>query len=66
MTNEVQKTQDPSPTRYWKLILLSALALIVTGIVVLVIGKIAVGVIITILGAVFGLGAQVSRNNQVK
>ena len=66
MATKVQKTQEPSDAQYWKMILLSALALVVVGIIVLVLGKVAVGVVIALLGAVFGLGAQNNKNNQVK
>lgn len=66
MANRVQKNQDPSVAQYWKMILLSALALVAVGIVVLILGKVFVGGIIAVLGAVFGLGAQVSKNNQAK
>ncbi len=66
MANKVQKTQEPSDAQYWKMILLSALALVVVGIIVLILGKVFVGGIIALLGAVFGLGAQVSKSNQVK
>ncbi len=64
MAKEVQKTQDPTPTQYWKLILLSALVLVIVGIVVLLLGKVVVGGIIALLGAVFGLSARVTKQNQ--
>lgn len=66
MTTKVQKTQEPSDVQYWKMVLLSALALVAVGIIVLVLGKVAVGGIIALLGAVFGLSAQASKSNQVR
>lgn len=56
----VKIVRDPSPSDLKKQILYSALVIIAVGIVVLVVASAFTGGIIALLGAIFGLGSQVS------
>lgn len=60
MANKIDKVEDPNSAKFWRLFLISAIVLVVVGIIVLVIGRVVAGGIITLLGAVFGLGAKVA------
>lgn len=66
MSDKVDKVEDPSPSKFWRLALIVAVVLVIVAIIVLIVGKLVVGGIIALLGAVFGLGLQVAKNNQVK
>jgi len=61
-----QKAVDPSPSQFWKQAVQVALVLTAIGVVVALLGKLIVGGIIVLLGAVFGLSSQVARNNKVE
>lgn len=66
MPKKIDSVDDPSPTQFWRLFFIVAAVLIIIGIVVLLIGKIIVGVIIALLGAAFGVGIQVSKNKNLQ
>lgn len=61
-----QKVEDPSPTQFWKQTVQVALVLVAIGVVVALLGKLIVGGIIVLLGAVCGLGSQVVKSNKVE
>lgn len=56
------KTEDPTPTNYRLLFLLSAIVIIIAGILIFIFASAVAGGIIALLGAVFGLGSQVIKN----
>ncbi|MBI3624531.1 hypothetical protein HY218_02770 [Candidatus Saccharibacteria bacterium] len=66
MANEVDQVEDPSPAKFWRLFIIVAIVLVIIGVIVLVLGKLVVGGIITVIGAIFGLGGQVAKNNKLK
>jgi hypothetical protein len=66
MPDKTDKVEDPSPSNFWIQALVAAIVLVIIGIVVLIIGRVLVGGIIALLGAVFGIGSQVSRNSRLK
>ena len=61
-TPNSQVTEDPSPNKFKRQAITVAIVLIVLGVIALIIGKVIVGGIIAVLGAVFGLGSQVVRD----
>lgn len=56
------KTVDPTPAKYAQQALFVAIVLIVIGIFVFLIASAIAGGVITLLGAVFGLGSQVAKD----
>lgn len=66
MPNKVDKVEDPSPSKFWRLALIVAVVLVIIGVIVLIVGKLVVGGIITVLGAVFGLGTQVAKTSSLE
>lgn len=60
------KTEDPNPTTFRLDIFISALIIIVIGILVFIFASVVVGVILTLLGTIFGLGSQVVKNLPVE
>lgn len=57
-----KKIEDPSPSSFRLGVVISAVVIIVLGILVLIFADVVVGFIIALLGAIFGLGSQVVRN----
>ncbi len=57
-----KKLEDPSPAAFRFDILISAIVIVVTGILVLIFASVVAGAIITLIGAIFGIGGQVVRN----
>lgn len=62
----VDKVEDPSPSQFWRLFLIVAVVLVLVGLVALIAGNLIVGGIITIMGAAFGVGGQVSKNKNLQ
>ena len=56
----VKIVRDPSPSDFKKQVLYSAIVIIFVGVVVIIAASTFTGGIIALLGAVFGLGSQVS------
>lgn len=59
----MSETPKVPKENYKKQLLMAAILLIVAGLVIAVLSKLIVGGIIFLLGAVFGVGAQVTGNN---
>lgn len=60
------KIEDPNPSSFNKGVIISAVVIIALGILVLIFADVIVGFIIALLGAIFGLGSQVARDNSLK
>ncbi len=58
--------EDPSPSEFAKQAIIVALVLIVLGVIVFFFASAVAGGIIALLGAVFGLSAQVAKDLPVK
>ena len=56
----------PEPPKLSQQILLSEIVIIVTGLLLAVFVKIALGVVIFLLGAVMGIGSQAAKNRSNK
>lgn len=56
------KNEDPNPGKFRIEFIISAIILVVLGILVFVFASVIAGAIITLLGAIFGLGSQVVKN----
>ncbi len=56
----------PEPPKLSQQILLSAIVIIVTGLLLAVFVKIALGVVIFLLGTVMGIGSQAAKNRSNK
>lgn len=65
MDKEQDTVTDPNPKQLTKQFIVVAVVLVIIGIIVLILGKLAVGGIITLLGAVFGLGTKVAGSNKL-
>jgi hypothetical protein len=65
MEKQPDTVTDPSPKKFTKQFIVVAVVLVVIGIIILILGKLAVGGIITLLGAVFGLGTKVVDSNKL-
>ena len=65
MDNSEDKIEDPSTANFIKLAIIVAAVLLFVGIVVLLLGKLVVGGIIALLGAVFGVGSRVAKVNKL-
>lgn len=57
--------KQPKLSEYTERILVVGIGLVIIGIVVLLLVKGVVGIIILILGAVFGLGSQVANSSKL-
>ncbi len=55
----------PEPQKLSKQLLLIAVVLIVVGVFIVVFAKVAVGIVVFLIGAVFGIGSQVSKDNPI-
>lgn len=55
--------EDPSPSKFRQQAVLVAVVLIILGIIVLIFASAIAGGVIAILGAIFGLGSQVVKEN---
>lgn len=64
--NKVNEFQDPSPSKFKRQAIVVAIVLIVLGVIVIFVASAATGGIIALIGAVFGLGAQVAKDTPVK
>lgn len=60
------KLEDPTPSSFRQQAILVAIVLIVLGIIVFIFASAIAGGVIAVLGAVFGLGSQVVKENQLK
>lgn len=60
------KLEDPTPSRFNQQAIVVAVVLIIIGIVVFIIFSTIAGGVIALLGAIFGLGSQVAKNNSLK
>ncbi|MES2970732.1 MAG: hypothetical protein V4702_00205 [Patescibacteria group bacterium] len=60
------KNEDPNRLRFPEFFLLSALVLVVIGIIVFLFFQVIAGIIIGLLGVIFGLGAKVANDNKLK
>lgn len=52
--------------QFWKLFFIVAAVLVLIGTIVLIFGRLIVGLIIGLLGAAFGVGGQVSKNKNLQ
>ncbi len=66
MADKVDKVEDPSPQKFWRLALIVAVILIIVGIIILILGKLVAGGIIALLGGIFGLGAKVASSSSLE
>ncbi len=66
MPNKPDKVEDPNPMQFWKLFFIVAAVLVLIGTIVLIFGRLIVGLIIGLLGAAFGVGGQVSKNKNLQ
>ena len=57
------KLEDTSPAKFRQQAILVAFVLIILGIIVLIFASAIAGAVIALLGAVFGLGSQVVKEN---
>jgi hypothetical protein len=65
--NKHMEPKNTTPNRLKpQFYLLSAVVLIVIGVIVFIIFQAIAGLIIALLGAVFGLGAKVAQDNRLK
>lgn len=64
--DSINELQDPSPSKFKKQAIVVAIVLVVLGVIVIFVASAAAGGIIALLGAVFGLGAQVAKDNPIK
>lgn len=60
------KLVDPSPSKFRQQAILVAIVLIILGIIVFFVASAVAGGVIALLGAVFGLGSQVAKDNPVE
>ena len=63
MTDKIELPPTPSLS---KQLFMSAIVLILVGIVVAIIAKVFVGLVIGLIGAVFGIGSQVTKKLPIK
>lgn len=66
MPEKVDKVEDPSSPKFWRVAIVVAIVLVIIGVIILILGKLVVGGIIALLGAIFGLSSQVTKNNSLK
>lgn len=65
MADKPKPEITPPPIHLEKQLIIAAIIIVVLGIVIILAGKLIIGGILALLGAVFGLGTQVSKNNKL-
>jgi len=63
--SETPKPEFKPPVHLNKQLIVAAIVIIVVGVIVIFAGKLIIGGILALLGAIFGLGTQVNRNNKL-
>ncbi|HSX24179.1 MAG TPA: hypothetical protein VLE74_03705 [Candidatus Saccharimonadales bacterium] len=60
------RLEDPSPSKFRSQAVMVAIVLIILGIIVFFIASAIAGGVIALLGAAFGIGSQVAKDNPVE